>query len=51
MSVFLLVNGIVFNRIKITLFHELKERKYFKEITDFKSQCKTLYRNKTFEEF
>ena len=34
-SVYVLVNGIVFNRF--SMFDELKEVKYFREITDFKS--------------
>ena len=36
-SVFVLVNGIVFNRSNGRMFDELKEIKYFKEITDFRS--------------
>ena len=33
------------------MFDELKELKYFKEITDFKSfMCKTILKNKTFED-
>ena len=34
-SVYVSVNGLVFN--KFSMFDELKEVKYFKEITDFKS--------------
>ena len=34
-SVYVLVNRIVFNRF--SMFDELKELKYFREITDFKS--------------
>ena len=34
------------------MLDELKELKYFKEITDFKNlKCKTLQRNTTFEKF
>ena len=36
-SIFVLANKIVFNRIKIACFNELKEVKYVKEITDFES--------------
>ena len=34
-----------------SMFNELKEVKYFKEITDFKGlyKCKILQRNKTFQ--